>query len=112
MTDEGDAEWTDEADEREQIAASIVVNLFEEQDLKEITEKMPYADAAELFSELHRMSVAKIMGLSEESRQEFLSDLLNELNWNYIVNDVLNEAAEAGYFKDGETKLLRNEAES
>jgi Mg/Co/Ni transporter MgtE len=112
MTEEGDAEWTDEADEREQIAASIVVNLFEEQDLKEITGKMPYADAAELFSDLHRMSVAKVMSLSEESRQEFLSDLLNELNWNYIVNDILNEAAEAGFFKDGETKLLKDEAQS
>ena len=42
---------------------------------------------------------------------ETLSDLLNELNWNYIVNDILNEAAEAGYFKDGETKLLKDEAQ-
>jgi hypothetical protein len=48
-----------------------------------------------------------IPGLSE-----FLSDLLNELNWNYIVNDILNEAAEAGYFKDGETQLLKDEASS
>jgi len=110
MSDEGDAEWTDEADEREQISASIIVNLFEEQDLKDVTAKMPFADAQQLFTELHRMTVAKIMSLSETSREEFLSDLLNEMNWNYIVNDVLNEAAEAGIFKDGETKLLKDEA--
>lgn len=112
MSDEGDAEWTDEADEREQIAASIIVNLFEEADLKDITAKMPFADAQELFSEIHRLSVAKIMALSPESRAEFLSDLLNEMNWNYIVNDVLNEAAEAGFFKDGETKLLKEEPQA
>ena len=112
MSDEGDAEWTDEADEREQIAASILVNLFEEKDLKELTGKMPFTDAEELFTELHRMSVAKIMSLSEASRNEFLSDLLAEMNWNYIVNDLLNEAAEAGFFKDGETKLLKNEPEA
>jgi len=112
MSDDGDAELIDDADEREQIAASILVNLFEEQDLKEVTAKMPFSDAQELFAELHRMSVAKIMSLSEASREEFLSDLLNELNWNYIVNDILNEAAEAGYFKDGETQLLKEEASS
>lgn len=112
MSDEGDAEWTDEADEREQIAASILVNLFEEQDLKDVTAKMPFADAQELFAEIHRMSVAKIMSLSDASREEFLSDLLNELNWNYIVNDILNEAAEAGFFKDGETKLLKEEPQA
>jgi Mg/Co/Ni transporter MgtE len=108
MSDEGDAELIDDADEREQ----ILVNLFEEQDLKEVTAKMPFNDAQELFAELHRMSVAKIMSLSEASREEFLSDLLNELNWNYIVNDILNEAAEAGYFKDGETQLLKDIAGS
>ncbi len=110
MSEEGDSEFMDDADEREQIAASIVVGLFNENDLKKLTGKMPFADAEELFTTLHQTAVDKVASLDEETRAEFISDLFNELNWNYIVNDILNEAAEAGLFKEGETRLLKDES--
>lgn len=111
MTDSHDDELPDDADEREQMTAAIVAGLFEEEDLKAFVAKTPFADAEALFTQLHQSVVDKIEKLSDEERIEFISDLLGELNWNYIVNTILNEAYEAGFYKEGETKLLENEGD-
>ncbi len=110
MTDDShDDEFTDDADEREQMTAAIVAGLFGEQDLKAFLSKAPYANAESLFTDLHSAAVEKVLSLNEEDRNELIGDLLAELNWNYIINLLLNDASEAGLYEDGETRLLREE---
>lgn len=109
MSDQDNDDFMNEADEREQITAAMLVSLFDADDLKIFTEKMPFSDAEEMFTELHQSAVDKVIALNEQERAEFISDLLAEMNWNYIINDMLNEASEAGLYRDGETRLLKDE---
>lgn len=112
MADNDDEELIDNVDEREQIAASIVAGVYTKDDLSTFVGKAPYADAEGLFTELLQLAVDRISKLGEEERAEVIGDLLAELNWNYIFNEVLNEASEAGLYTDGETKLLEDEENS
>lgn len=112
MSDSQEDDPIDDADEREQMTAAIVAGLFGEADMKAFLAKAPYADAETLFTDLHRTAVEKVSQLSEEDRNDLVSDLLAELNWNYIINLLLNDASEAGLYEDGETRLLEGEEKS
>jgi hypothetical protein len=107
-----DDHMIDDADEREQMTAAIVAGLFGEAELKAFLAKAPYADAETLFTDLHRTAVDKVAKLSEEDRAELVADLFGELNWNYIINLLLNDAAEVGLFEEGKTRLLEGEEQS
>jgi hypothetical protein len=109
MTDSHDDDLMEDADEREQMTASIVAALFDEADLKALLSKAPYEDAETLFTDLHRAAVDNFSRLADEDRAELIGDLFAELNWNYIVNLLLNDASEAGLYKDGETRLLKTQ---
>jgi hypothetical protein len=107
MSDSHDDDLIDDADEREQMTAAIVAGLFGEADLKALLSKAPYEDPEALFTDLHNSAVEIFLKLGEEDRNELIGDLFAELNWNYIVNLLLNDASDAGIYKEGETQLLK-----
>jgi hypothetical protein len=107
MSDSHDEDLIDDADEREQMTAAIVAGLFGEADLKTLLSKAPYEDPEALFTDLHTSAVDIFLKLGEEDRTELIGDLFAELNWNYIVNLLLNDASDAGLYKEGETQLLK-----
>ncbi|MGJ0508495.1 MAG: hypothetical protein ACR652_15510 [Methylocystis sp.] len=112
MEDSHDEDLVEDADERDQMTAAIVAGLFGEADLKAFLSKAPYADGDSLFTELLNKAVGKVFEFDEEERIELISALFAEFNWNYIINLLLNEASEAGLYRDGETRLLEEDGNS